>query len=114
MGADALLAGRHKPEAEKPFVERDFRAFEYRANRDREGFAAGIAHDDAGAGAVALKAGNALGFATMRAHGTVRPMKAFKVLTGFVGVGINRISEVECHADFIHHLGCYAKYITAR
>ena len=113
VGAETLLAARHEAEGEKPLVQGDFRSFEDRADRDREGLAAGIAHNHAGACALALQAGDALCLAALGAHWAVGPVQGFKMLAGLVGIAVDRIGEVEHDAISICSPRCYVKYIIA-
>ena len=95
MGGNALLATSHKTEPKKPLVQGNFGILEDRANRNREGFAAGIAHNDAGACGFAFKALNALRFAALGADWTVGPVKRLKMLAGLVLVAVDGVGEVK-------------------
>lgn len=86
MGRDAFLGGAKQVGCRDPLRQRDMAALEHGSDRDRERLAAGTAFIDAGACGLALKLGDGLDLATVRAIRTLGPAKCLKVLTGFVVV----------------------------
>ena len=118
--ADALLAARHEAKSEKPLVQRNFRIFEDRADCDSEGLAAGIAHDNTGARALAGQAGYALGFAALRADRAIRPVQCLKVFAGRVCIAVDGVGKIKHFSPFLRNEGTlamggrYVKYIIAR
>ena len=117
--ADALLAARHESKSEKPLVQRNFRIFEDRADCDSEGLAAGIAHDNTGARALAGQAGYALGFAALRADRAIRPVQCLKVFAGRVCIAVDGVGKIKHFSPFLRNEGTlamggrYVKYIIA-
>lgn len=95
VSADALFAASHQAEAEQPLVKADLGALKDGADSDREGLAALVALEDAGARRFALELGDILDAAAMRANGAFGPEHRFEMHAGLVGVVVDRIGKVE-------------------
>jgi hypothetical protein len=99
VGADSFLTRSHEVKGQQPFMQLDMGIFKQSAHGHGEMLAAAITLVKAGTVALALKFGNLLRFAALRANGLAFPAKYLKVLSGKVFVKENGVGEVCAHGS---------------
>jgi hypothetical protein len=70
---DPFFAATKQMDDLQPKMQRQMTILENSSHSHSEGFLAGVALAEAGAGGLAVQATDALGLSTMRANGTIRP-----------------------------------------
>lgn len=94
VSRNALLAGGHEPERQRPFMQRDMARFHDRASCYSERAFTRVAVKQPGPVRFAAKPINALSFATVGTNGSIRPAERLEVLPRFGFIGEDRIGQV--------------------
>ena len=105
VSADTFLAGAQQVHGVDPLVQRNLGTLQDGADGDRELLTAGVALDDTIAVRNAVKPGDTLDFATVRANRPVGPVDRLQMLTGSVVIekgGVVHVAHgiVSCSASY--------------